>query len=469
MRTFNESELKVVRDLIATEIGKLSDVQQFLQQFFFTETNQRAMIIQIKSRYAVYYIPDNKFNDEAQKKQELVALVNLINLLTYLRNQGYITIHKTDSGEEKAMHFINDGFRDPQPSSGKILLNGKGDYTANPEFIRNEEGHIIAKGIFFKDESFDLIASLFVGVLTVSSELKSLINEKPKVEEEPKKKEKTTRVKGLAIGLIVLVILFLGGGALAYFKSLDYDQQLSELKQGQEDVLNSIPDSIQMTGGGVEISHQPVVSVDTTKQAFYGIDISRWNGHALTEITPEDSITFIICKATQSVDYEDPDFKSNWEMAKEKNFIRGAYHFYIYGEDPTKQAEHFWSVISRLDSTDMAPVLDIEEESLPAHENVDKVNLQVDLLQFLKRLEELSGRAPMVYVDVSFANKYLSNKSFAKYPLWVAEYTNSTQPKTPETWKETGYKIWQKSDHYDIDSHHTDFDLFKGQKDELYY
>ena len=44
---------------------------------------------------------------------------------------------------------------------------------------------------------------------------------------------------------------------------------------------------------------------------MYGIDISKWNGNEAEEIEPKDSITFVICKATQGIKLVDPDFKQN--------------------------------------------------------------------------------------------------------------------------------------------------------------
>jgi len=51
--------------------------------------------------------------------------------------------------------------------------------------------------------------------------------------------------------------------------------------------------------------------------------------------------------------------------------------------------------------------------------------------------------------------------------LWLAQYTKKSKPTLPKTWQEKGYKIWQKSDNYFIDSRNTDFDLFYGTKAEL--
>ena len=43
------------------------------------------------------------------------------------------------------------------------------------------------------------------------------------------------------------------------------------------------------------------------------------------------------------------------------NKIRGAYHFYIYSDDPEVQANHFCEVVTDLDENDISLILDIEE------------------------------------------------------------------------------------------------------------
>ncbi len=224
----------------------------------------------------------------------------------------------------------------------------------------------------------------------------------------------------------------------------------------QKEVLTFVEDTSEY--------ERTLAKVDT----LYGIDISHWNGNLLTDILPKNDLSFVICKATQGISFQDPDFKKNWKAIPEKGWIRGAYHFYVTNENPVEQAEYFWRTIQPLSDNDIAPIVDIEEGSLTNLDEVDLINLQVDFLQFLNRLAHLSNRTPIVYVNLYFANKYLLNSSFAKYPLWLAEYTGDSSPVIPETWKNKGYKFWQKSDYYSMDSYKTDFDVFIGKRSELY-
>lgn len=210
-------------------------------------------------------------------------------------------------------------------------------------------------------------------------------------------------------------------------------------------------------------AEQPVVEV---AKKYYGIDVSKWNGKEVSEIVPSDSLTFVICKATQGLTSVDPDFNTNLAAIKRQGLISGAYHFYQVGDDPKAQATHFWNTIGANGGLDIAPIVDIEQGSLPKR-TVNTKTLQKDLLVFLNALEKSCGKVPMIYTGAAFGQQYLNNPVFAKYPLWLAEYSHSSKPKIPNTWAKIGYKIWQRSDSYKINSTTTDFDVYFGTKADL--
>ncbi|MDP2385729.1 MAG: GH25 family lysozyme [Bacteroidota bacterium] len=205
---------------------------------------------------------------------------------------------------------------------------------------------------------------------------------------------------------------------------------------------------------------KPVIVVDTSP--VFGIDIAKYQGDLTTEIGPEDKLDFIICKATEGETYTDPDFENNWKTIKTKGLIRGSYHFYRSNDDPAKQAQFFVQTLKGLDSMDLPPILDIEGGSLVGA--VDPKNLQKDLLAFLKEVEKLCKKKPIIYSGLSFSNKYLISEELAVYDLWLAEYNGKEKPRVPDNWKDKGYLMWQKTDHYNIESDTTDFDIFSGNK-----
>lgn len=200
----------------------------------------------------------------------------------------------------------------------------------------------------------------------------------------------------------------------------------------------------------------------------YGIDISKYQGDIVADIISKDGLSFAICKATEGETYTDPDFASNWAAIKQKGLLRGAYHFYHTDDNAVTQARFFIQTLKAqgLDGTDIPPVLDIETGSLSTGVTVAQV--QNDALTFLTQVEQLSGRTPVLYSSLYFANTYLADSRFARYPLWIAEYSGGKTPVIPTAWQQNGYIIWQRSPSYTIDSDTTDYDVFNGTRGALY-
>jgi lysozyme len=201
----------------------------------------------------------------------------------------------------------------------------------------------------------------------------------------------------------------------------------------------------------------------------YGIDISHFQGDIMKTDIAKDSLSFAICKATQGVGFVDPKFRENWNEIKEKGLIRGTYHFYVCSDDPEEQANHFLATIGDVGPNAIAPILDIEQGSMS--KDVSGKQMVADILVFLKAVEKKLNRKPILYTDYAFAQDYFKASNFseelAEYDLWLAEYSGNAKPKVPTTWKDKGYKIWQKSSSYHIDSQRVDYDEFTGSLNEI--
>lgn len=202
-----------------------------------------------------------------------------------------------------------------------------------------------------------------------------------------------------------------------------------------------------------------------------GIDISHYQGNFVTELAGSNTLDFVICKATQGLTYVDGKFLENWNMLKSEGHIRGAYHFYDAKEDGRQQALHFINTVGDISDADITPVVDIEGASLnnlSDQTTVQKIALiEKGMFDLLNTLHKHYGRKPIVYTNYTFAQKYLVNKRFSEYPLWLAQYTSAHKPKVPNVWLQTGFKIWQKSDSYKLDSTDLDFDVFYGTRKQL--
>lgn len=205
----------------------------------------------------------------------------------------------------------------------------------------------------------------------------------------------------------------------------------------------------------------------TTAEGFvYGIDISKYQGDEIDFLNrKQDTLTFVICKATQGLTISDPDFSNNWKTITAKGFIRGAYHFYQCADDPVKQAQFFVSAVDSFASGAFAPIIDVEEASITSGCSASQV--PGNLLKFLKQVQQLTGRQPIIYTDNNTGSTYLTNAAFASYPLFIADYNKTNSPLLPGAWKSKTWHLWQKSQSYKLASTQDDFDVFNGGLQEL--
>ncbi|WP_103071518.1 glycoside hydrolase family 25 protein [Aquimarina sediminis] len=192
-----------------------------------------------------------------------------------------------------------------------------------------------------------------------------------------------------------------------------------------------------------------------------GMDVSHYQGNIIWDDIKKDGVNFVYIKATEGDTFIDPKFEINRADAKKNCVYQGAYHFYVTGNDPTKQALNFTKALGQLDSGSLPPVLDLEEGGIKAP--VTKENYQKNTLIWLKTVEKELGVAPIIYTNLYFGIKYLDHPDFAKYKLWVAEYTKK-KPKLPETWKNQGWTFWQRTDLKKLSGvkGDIDYDVFKG-------
>lgn len=119
-----------------------------------------------------------------------------------------------------------------------------------------------------------------------------------------------------------------------------------------------------------------------------------------------------------------------------------------------------------LNISHLPPVMDIENSSMDTHCG-DLKTAQNNILLFLKEVEKITGRIPMIYTNKSTGDKYLNTPDFAKYRLWIAAYTNDlTISDIPSAWDDK-WMIWQRSDSYSYQETNFDYDVFNGSRLEL--
>lgn len=196
-----------------------------------------------------------------------------------------------------------------------------------------------------------------------------------------------------------------------------------------------------------------------------GIDVSHHQGNVDWNKVKAAGNGFAFAKATESVSYIDPMFKTNWDGMQQAGIIRGAYHFYQATQDPVEQANHFLSVLNDngFGDDDLPPVLDLEDR--PGAAQIGSARLITDVTTWLETVSEATGRIPIIYADPDFWHSYMNNQ-FGQYFLWIANY-GVPSPHIPGGW--TSWTFWQYSDNGTVDgvSAHVDQDHFIGGPEGL--
>ena len=176
------------------------------------------------------------------------------------------------------------------------------------------------------------------------------------------------------------------------------------------------------------------------KDNLFGIDISLYqeiiNWDKLDSLEAKAKIYFVIIRATAGKNKTDKYFSYNWIEAKKQGFIRGAYHYYRPNENSTKQANNFIENV-KLEKGDIIPVLDIEKEA----DIQSMASLRKGITNWLNIVEAHYGVKPIIYSGDSFYNDHLANNGFDDYPIWIANYSNSTKQPNTNNWL-----IWQFTD-----------------------
>lgn len=196
--------------------------------------------------------------------------------------------------------------------------------------------------------------------------------------------------------------------------------------------------------------------------SIHGIDISHHQGNIKWEKVAnakidDEPIAFVMIKATEGKSHLDENFNDNFYQAREYGFIRGAYHYFSPSVSGKEQAQHYLHQV-HLGEGDLPPILDIEEIG-----NLTFTQLQKQVLDWLRIVEEQYDVAPIIYTGLKFKETYLSSIEFDRYPFWIAHYYV----------KEVGYKgewrFWQHTDvgHIDGIRGSVDLDIYNGSMYDL--
>ena len=147
--------------------------------------------------------------------------------------------------------------------------------------------------------------------------------------------------------------------------------------------------------------------------ALNGIDISSWQNGINLAVVPCD---FVVIKATEGINYVNPDYMRAYEQAKAAGKCLGIYH-YANGGNIQAEADYFLgNVGNRLGEAML--VLDWEAGNNASFGNCDYAWCK----SWLDYVYSKTGVHPILYCSQSISYKF---DNIGNYGLWIAQYADN--------------------------------------------
>jgi lysozyme len=231
-------------------------------------------------------------------------------------------------------------------------------------------------------------------------------------------------------------------------------------------------------GGG---SWQPKANgLDAVIDISHNVRVSDFN------LVRNSDILAVIHKSTEGGDWIDPSYAERRVQAESAGLLWGAYHFGTRQYSGARQAQSFLNVVRPTPRTLIA--LDFEYND----PNPNNTMTLAQAEEFVRVVQQATGRLPMVYTHARWANGLKSgrrglrlkepvgpNSILARCDLWLADHRE--EPEVPYAWQDRGWKLWQYlADESDSNAAygsvsravpgvtHCDRNLFAGNSAELH-
>ena len=200
-----------------------------------------------------------------------------------------------------------------------------------------------------------------------------------------------------------------------------------------------------------------------------GVDVSKWQHPSPNSIDWKSAAAggkeFAFIKSTEGTEPGNDNLASDVKGARAAGMHIGLYHKALPSMDATAQADAFAESVLEVGGEQLPPVLDFE---LDEGKNAEQLAAWVQ--EFMDRLEDKTGRTPIMYTYKSFWMVQMANtKKFSEYPLWLAEYRQE-EPTEPQIGGWDSFTFWQYAGNDgQADGFPTPVDLnvFNGSKSEL--
>lgn len=165
-----------------------------------------------------------------------------------------------------------------------------------------------------------------------------------------------------------------------------------------------------------------------------GLDLSLWQDDNSTSIktnfikAKQLGVEFVIIKASQN-DYEDQDFRDNWNAAGDAGLLRGAYHFYDYRpgiEKPLYVQANTFLEATKGDFGELGLACDYERPNStwpllpPRSKSLDTI------YKFMEIVEAETKEDTISYHNLDFVKNHIGYSNIPTWlkqkPLWLARY-----------------------------------------------
>lgn len=217
-------------------------------------------------------------------------------------------------------------------------------------------------------------------------------------------------------------------------------------KDGRQDGFGFEVSSSHIRSGEWKDGKYKGERINYTSERIYGIDISRyqhgkgrkyypiyWNRLRITHLgrisnkqisgAVDYPVSFVYIKSTEGTSVRNRYYAADYRQAKRHGLRCGAYHFFSTKTNAAAQARYFIKH-SFFRKGDFPPVLDVE----PTHSQIMQMG-GVDVMfnairTWMKIVKRHTGIRPVLYVNQTFVNKYLSQAPDIKrdYNVWIARY-----------------------------------------------
>jgi lysozyme len=148
-----------------------------------------------------------------------------------------------------------------------------------------------------------------------------------------------------------------------------------------------------------------------------GIDVSVWQQDVNWYAVAGDGIKFAFARASYGTS-KDTYFDQNWAGMKAAGLVRGAYQYWLPGDDPIAQAQAMLDIMGPLETGVLPPVVDVEQT-----DGLGPAELTSRLTSWLQHVEAAIGRKPIIYSGKYFWQDNVQTDAFIEYPLWIPNYS----------------------------------------------